>query len=183
MKKNTLIFILGISVAVFSVSCSKEDKVDPNEEELITTVKLSLLEQGTSTPQVVIFKDIDGPGGATPVQFDSIIINSGKSFTASLQFLNESVSPADDITTEVAAEGTDHQIYYEATAIGINVVNLNADLKGLPLGLTSTWNAVGTAGKGKMKITLKHKPGAKAAGDPVSKGETDIEVEFGVRLK
>jgi hypothetical protein len=34
-----------------------------------------------------------------------------------------------------------------------------------------------------MKITLKHKPGAKIAGDPVTKGETDVEVEFNVRLK
>jgi hypothetical protein len=34
-----------------------------------------------------------------------------------------------------------------------------------------------------MKITLKHKPGAKAGGDPVTKGETDIEVVFPVKIQ
>jgi hypothetical protein len=66
--------------------------------------------------------------------------------------------------------------------VAINVSNLNTDSKGLPLGLSSTWQS-GATGTGKMKITLKHKPGTKAAGDPVTKGETDVEVEFNVRVK
>jgi hypothetical protein len=182
MNLRTLRLMAFLAFAVFTASCDKENDVDPNEEELITTLKVSLIEAGTTTPQVFVFKDIDGPGGQAPSQFDSIIINANKSYTASVQFLNESVSPADDITLEVSAEAADHQVYYQATTVVLPATNLNIDGLGLPLGITSTWTA-GAAGKGAMKITLKHKPGTKAANDPVTKGETDIEVEFGVRLK
>lgn len=176
-----LVFLMTV-VSLFSVSCEKDPIEDPNEEELITTVKVFLVEQGTTDPLVITFRDIDGPGGVAPTVFDSIIINANKSYATTIQFLNESVTPADDITAEVAAEADDHQIYYQPTTVSLNATNLNKDSKGLPLGVTSTWTA-GVVAKGKMKLTLKHKPGAKAAGDPVSKGETDVEVEFGVRLK
>lgn len=180
MKKYAL--FLTMSLVLGFASCDKDDDVDPNEEELITTMKVSLLASGATTPQVFTFKDVDGPSGAAPSQFDSIIIDANKSYAASVQFLNESVSPAEDITAEVSAESNDHQLYFASTGAVISVTNLNNDSKGLPLGLTSTWQT-GTAGTGKMKITLKHKPGTKAAGDPVSKGETDVEVEFNVRIK
>jgi hypothetical protein len=178
--KRKLMFLLT-AVSLFSVSCEKDDKEDPNEEELITTVRVSLVEQGTTTTQVFSFRDVDGPGGAAPT-IDSIRINANKSYAATMQFLNESVTPAEDITAEVIAEANDHQIYFEQTGVSLVASNLNNDGRGLPLGVTSTWTA-GGVGIGKMKVTLKHKPGTKAAGDPVSKGETDIEVEFGVRLR
>jgi hypothetical protein len=50
------------------------------------------------------------------------------------------------------------------------------------LGTTSTWTTTGVS-NGTVKITLKHKPGIKAAGDPVSKGETDIEVSFTTKVQ
>jgi hypothetical protein len=179
MKKYALLLTMGFVVAMSS--CKKEDKVDPNEEELITTLKVTLTATGAS-PLVFTFKDADGPTGAPPSVFDSIIVDANKSYAATVQFLNESVTPAEDITAEVSAEGNDHQIYFTPATAAITVNNLNNDSKGLPLGLSSTWQT-GAAGKGSMKITLKHKPGTKAAGDPVSKGETDVEVEFGVRIK
>lgn len=177
---RTMKLIAFLSLAFFVASCDKEDDVDPNEEELITTVKVSLTAAG-GTPQVFAFKDVDGPGGQAPT-LDSIIIDGSKVYSASVQFLNESVSPADDITAEVNAEADDHEVFYEPTVAGLTVTNRNTDTKGLPLGVTSTWNT-GAAGKGTIKITLKHKPGSKASGDPVTKGETDVEVEFGVRVK
>jgi len=180
MKKYALILALGLLWG--AMSCKKDNDVDPNEEELITTLKVSLLPSGSTTPLVFTFRDPDGPGGAAPTVFDSIIVDANRSYAATLQFLNESVSPAEDITAEISAESNDHQIYFQPATVAINVSNLNTDGKGLPLGLTSTWQT-GTAGIGKMKITLKHKPGSKAAGDPVTKGETDVEVEFNARVK
>jgi hypothetical protein len=179
--KRKLMYLMT-AVSLFSVSCEKDDKEDPNEEELITTVRVSLVEQGTTTPQVFTFRDVDGPGGVAPTLFDSIRINANKTYAASIQFLNESVTPAEDITAEVIAEADEHQIYFEPTGVSLVASNLNNDGRGLPLGVTSTWTA-GGVGIGKMKVTLKHKPGTKAANDPVTKGETDVEVEFGVRLR
>ncbi|MFN5937396.1 MAG: hypothetical protein ACK43L_05060 [Sphingobacteriales bacterium] len=182
MKKSRMLamFFLMTSVGLIT-SCGKDDH-DHDEEELITSVNVVVTETGTTNVQTFSFKDSDGPGGLAPTKFDSIILNANKSYAVSLEFLNESTSPAENITTEIKAEANDHQLYFQPTGVALNVSNLDADSKGLPLGLTSTWTA-GAPGNGSIKITLKHKPAAKAAGDPVTKGETDVELDFGVRLR
>jgi hypothetical protein len=169
-------------MSVVSPSCSKDDNGDGNEEELITTLRVTMVETGAAGSSTFTFRDVDGPGGQAPTVFDSIVVNAGRNYTVTLQFLNESVSPADDITTEVLAEANDHQVFFAPTGVSITTLNLNKDGNGLDLGTTSTWNT-GATGTGTMRITLKHKPGTKAAGDPVSKGDTDVEVDFPVRLK
>lgn len=182
--KNLFKGILAITaVLVLSLSCSKDDDgEDINEEELITTLRVTTIESGSGTTSTFTFRDPDGPGGAAPTLFDSIILNAGRNYSVTLQFLNESVSPADDITLEVEAEADDHQVYCTSTGASITTLNQNLDGIGLPLGTECTWNT-GATGTGTIKITLKHKPGTKSAGDTVSKGETDVEVEFPVRLK
>jgi hypothetical protein len=183
MKKNLFSGIaLFLLTALAGVSCSKDDDETGNEEELITTLKVTMVETGTGTTSTFTFRDVDGPGGNPPGSFDSIVVNANRNYTVSLQFLNESVSPAEDITVEVEEEDVDHQVYYTPAAVSITALNLNLDANGLPLGTEATWNT-GAAGKGTMTITLKHKPGTKASGDLVSKGETDVEVAFPVRLK
>lgn len=162
-------------------ACAKPD-THGTEEELITTVNVTLTELGSTNVQTFSFKDADGPGGLAPTKFDSILLNTNKAYTVSLQFLNESTSPATDITNEIKAEGVDHQIYIQPTGVSLTANNFDVDAKGLPLGLTSTW-AAGAVGKGTIRVTLKHKPDAKVAGDPVTKGETDIEIDFPARIK
>lgn len=174
----SLVLCLGMA---FLASCEKEHN-DHNEEELITTVSIVLTEQGTANPQTFTFRDADGPGGLAPSKFDSIVINANRSYMASVKFLNESVTPAEDLTLEVKAEGDDHEVFFSSTGVSLTVSNRDLDSKGLPLGLSSTWLA-GAPGVGKLKVVLKHKPGAKAANDPVTKGETDVELEFNVRMK
>jgi hypothetical protein len=184
MKKPLFKWMMTVTLFSFVIaSCGKDDD-EPgtgNEEELITTLEVNATETGTSNVSQFIFRDIDGPGGANPNRFDSIVLKANRNYAISLRFLNESVSPAENITAEVVAEANDHQVYYEPATITVTALNLNPDGVGLPLGTTCAWNT-GVAGKGSLKITLKHKPGVKQAGDPVSKGETDIEVNFGVRL-
>jgi hypothetical protein len=183
MKKpflNWMILILLLSV--FSVSCSKDEEDMGNEEELITTLRLTLRETGSATVKVFEFKDPDGTGGNPPTKFDPIILSPSKNYTCTIDVLNESVTPAVDITTEIIAESDDHQFYFEPAGVNINVLNLDTDTNGLPLGVSSTWNT-GAISNGTLKITLKHKPGAKATGDLVSKGETDIEVNFTAQVQ
>jgi len=184
MKKYiSLNSCLLLLLVILLVSCKKEIIVDPNEEELITTVMIKLTEAGTTVTQTIIFKDADGTGGLPPQQFDSILVNANKQYAAEVKFFNESVDPAIDITAEVLAESEAHQLYFQPILAAIVVSNLSVDPLGLPVGLTSTWT-VGAKGSGSITITLKHKPGGiKAAGDPITKGETDVEVAFGVRIK
>jgi hypothetical protein len=182
MRKKNLYFTLAFLMMLSIVGC-KKDPVDPNESELITTVRVKLTEKSSGAQSLFEFKDLDGVGGAAPSKFDEIILAKGKVYDCAIQLLNESKTPADDITLEVTAEGIDHQIYLTASNALVAVSNLNNDAKGLPLGVTSTWTAAAAAGTGTFNVTLKHKPGVKAAGDPVSKGETDIAIDFKLSVK
>lgn len=183
MQKTFLNWMMVIILlSVFSVSCSKVDDEMGNEEELITTLRLTLRETGTATVKVFEFKDPDGAGGNPPTKFDPIILSPSKNYTCTIDVLNESVTPAVDITAEIIAESDDHQFYFEPAGVNINVINLDTDTQGLPLGVSSTWNT-GASSNGTLKVTLKHKPGSKASGDLVSKGETDIEVNFTAQVQ
>ena len=77
MKKMNLHLVALFFVLVSVVSC-KKDPVDPNESELITTVKVKLTEKVSGVQTVFEFKDLDGVGGAAPSKFDEIILTKGK---------------------------------------------------------------------------------------------------------
>jgi hypothetical protein len=181
MKKNVLFSaVLLFSVVVLN-SCKKDPVVDPNEGELITTVRLKLSNtlSGSAVPLIFEFKDLDGEGGAAPVKFDDIVLQKNIPYICEVTVLNESVSPADDITKEIKAEANDHQFYYVPSNPSLlSVSNYDTDTQGLPLGLSSFWVTGINPGSGTVKIVLKHKPGTKAANDIITKGETDIELDF-----
>lgn len=180
MKKNLSALMIAFLLIAGFVSCKKE-KIDPNEGELITTLRLKFTNQlaGSAVPLVYEFKDLDGDGGAAPVKFDSIILGKNIPYICEISVLNESVSPADDITKEIVAEADDHQFYFTPSPGAlVTVSQLNTDSKQLPLGTTSFWSTAFNAGRGTINVTLKHKPGTKAANDPISKGDTDISIDF-----
>lgn len=181
MKKINVQFLIFAVVVLFLNSCKKDNVVDPNEGELITTVRLKLTNTLSSSiaPLVYEFKDLDGEGGAAPVKFDDIVLQKNIPYICEVFVLNESVNPADDITSEIKTEASDHQFYYvPSSASLLSVSNYDTDTQGLPLGLSSFWVTGLNPGTGTVKIVLKHKPGTKAANDPITKGETDIELDF-----
>lgn len=163
-------------------SCLKENIENPNEEELITTVGVRLIDQKSQEQSIYLFRDLDGTGGLAPQQFDTIKLKSSSIYDMQIILGNESVAPVDDIKNEVEAESNDHQLYYEPIGISLQITQLNKDDKGYDLGTTSKWE-VGSAGKGSVRITLKHKPGFKTSNDSIDVGETDIEIEFPVIIQ
>ncbi len=176
-------FILPLFAVTTLITSCKKDTDEPNEEELITTVTLTFTEVGgAGATSTFIFRDLDGDGGAAPTVFNDIVLAPSKTYNMSITLTNEAKSPAEDITAEVGAEAGDHQFYFAPTGANVTITNLNNDSGGLPLGLTSTWTT-GALSNGTVKITLKHKPGIKAAGDPVTKGDTDIELNWNVRVQ
>ena len=62
MKKT----LLMLSFALFLGACG-EDPVAPNEEELITTLNLTLTPVAGGAAVVLTFQDLDGEGGNDPV--------------------------------------------------------------------------------------------------------------------
>lgn len=181
-----LAFALLMSSALFT-ACKKNDAVEDNDEELITTMKLSFVPVGGGTTLTYQFDDSDGPGGAAATQ-DEIVLAPSKTYNVTVQLLNKTVIPVTDITTEVAAEADAHRFYYAPTAgSNITVSGLNNDANGVPLGITSTWTT-GAVATGKLKITLRHYPGTppgKATADAVDspKSGTDIEVDFNTKIQ
>ncbi len=183
MKKHTHVYLFALALlAVLFPSCLKENLEEENEEEVITTLQLTFVPDGGGNNLVYTFDDPDGPGGAVPTQ-DSIILAPNKVYNVTLQLLNKTLTPPEDITEEVAAEPEAHRFYYIAGAgSNIAVANLDNDPDGLPLGISSTWTT-SAAATGTMKVVLRHYPGNppdKAMNDAVNspKSSTDVEIDF-----
>ena len=189
MKTTKILSVILILITVFA-GCKKDPVTPPNEEELITSLILSLQKQGSLIVQNFIFNDPDGSGGITAT-IDSIIIDQAAIYSAKITLLNTQVTPADTISNEVLEEGKNHQFFYQSTPdnvlSGFTYAGDN-DADGNPIGLDfefATWN---TGGSGNLRITLRHQPNKDGAGVVAgditnANGETDIEVEFPVRLK
>ena len=83
----------------------------------------------------------------------------------------------------IREEKDEHELYYEnKEGLNLSYTIIDKDSKGRNLGLESDWKIQNTD-DGKVKITLKHKPGSKGDNDLVTKGETDIQVEFPVKVE
>lgn len=177
LKTTFVILMTGLLIS----SCEK-DTAEENPEEVITTMKLTLVPVGGGTTLTYQFDDPDGPGGTAPTQ-DEIVLAPSKTYNVSIQLLNKTVTPAEDITTEVKEEADAHRFYYEnSPGSSISITGLDNDPNGVPLGVTSTWTT-GVAANGSLKVTLRHYPAVppnKAMADLVnsSKSNTDVEVVF-----
>jgi hypothetical protein len=186
-RKISFAMMAFLASGVLFSSCDKDDVVEANEEEVITTMRLTLTPVGGGSVLTYQFDDPDGPGGANPTK-DDIVLAPSKVYNVSVQLLNKTVTPAEDITEEVDEESEAHRFYYEVAAgSNITVNGLDTDTNGVPLGILSTWTTT-TAATGKLKVTLRHYPGNppnKAIADPVNstKSSTDIEVEFNTRVQ
>ena len=179
----TILFIFTLS-SLF-LSCKKDDDkpsnpTDPNEEEVITTLKLLFTDSAVVSPNVTAtFRDLDGDGGNPPSVFDTIKLEANKTYLLEILLLNESVTPTDTISHEIAAEDDDHMFFFLHSGVNISTTYLDFDSNGLPLGLNTKWYT-GIASSGTSKITLKHQPGIKDGTQ--APGETDVEVTFQSRV-
>ena len=178
MNNKIFLFSAIFMVTITFVGCKKDPVASPNDEELITTLRITLTEKISQTQSVFEFKDLDGEGGQAPSRFDTIVLDKGSEYTSTLELLNESADPIDNITAEILEEGEDHEIFLSATNSLVTFSDLSKDINNLPLGLSSTWATSGINGNGTLTITLKHKPGTKASGDLVTKGDTDVSIDF-----
>ncbi len=189
MKKIVKNTILLLILALLAFACKKKDDPKPsdpkdtNEEELITTLKLILTEDGTSNVSVFQFADLDGPGGNAPVQ-DNIVLEAGKLYHGEIILLDQTKTPADTISHEVEEEADEHQFFFTVNGADLTVTYTDYDSHGVPLGLLPQLTT-GAAGSGTLKVTLKHQPEVKptSGNGDITKGETDIEVTFNVTIQ
>jgi len=184
MKIKVLYFL--IAAAFFACKDDEpEVPVIPNEEEVITTVRYTLTPANGGDAKVFQFQDLDGDGGNVPI-VTADTVDADSTYSGSIEFLNELVTPADNITMEVLEEGDEHQVFYQKVS-GDFVISYNdQDKNGNPIGLSTTFESKTTGGS--LTIVLRHEPSKNAAlvssGDITNAGgETDIEVVFPVNVR
>ena len=176
-RASTLTY-LALVTLIFTFNACK-DQVDtppnPNEEELITTVELTFINENNSSDVLVFkFADPDGDGGNAPTITDSIVLAANSSYNLAVRFLDESKSPVEDITTEIVAEAIDHLICY-TTPGDLMITILDKDANNLNLGLAATVKTQAVENTS-LTIRLMHQPNQKNGN--CDSGETDVEVTF-----
>lgn len=186
--KNLKLIALLVIPSLFSISCSNDDNpAAVNEEEVITTVRVTLVGGGETI--ILESRDLDGDGPNAPVltPIGGGILVAGTTYTGSTTFLNELESPAEDITEEVEEEGLDHQVFYQlASTLGTVTYN-DMDENGDPIGLEFTLVAGTSGSTGTLTVTLRHQPNKSASGVADgditnAEGNTDAAVTFSVAV-
>lgn len=190
MKFNKFIpAVLILAIILFSAACKKEkdDPIIPNEEELITSLYLTLIDSLSNDTIELSFVDLDGDGGDPPI-VNTENLNSNTSYQGYLFILNESSTPPINISVEVEEEAEEHQVFYESVG-GLDLVSMyqDEDANGNPLGINMGF-VTSSSSNGSLIITLRHEPDKFAEG--VSEGdianaggETDIQVTFDIEIQ
>lgn len=163
-------------------SCKPDDPPNPNEEELITKVQLAFVDDVDSNNTFsAIYSDIDGAGGAGPTRFDTIRMDSGKTYEVTVGLYDESDGGnVIDVTAAVRSEASEHLFCFTPTDANVQVVITDSDGT-YPIGIESRWSAA-AAGSGTMRVELRHQPNGEKDGT-CAPGATDVQIDFPVIVR
>ncbi len=178
--------VILVLISLFFCACDPDEPEIPVEPEVITTLNYTLTPSGGAPPVMLSFQDLDGDGGTAP-SITGGIFAANQTYSGTIELLNESVDPADNITMEIEAEDDEHQFFYQTTVSDLSIAYTDQDDNGDPIGLTTTLTT-GDVGSGSITIILRHQPDKSASGVSVGDisnagGETDIEVTFPVSVQ
>ncbi|MGK0325292.1 MAG: hypothetical protein ACJA2M_001611 [Polaribacter sp.] len=176
-----LIALLFISSILLSSCSDNHDDDHDHEEELITTVTYTL----SNGADIVTLKFQDLTGGSIEdATYDvSGPLTANTTYTGSIQLLNETESPAEDITEEVQEEADEHEFFYASSVAGVSITKTDMDANGNPIGIETSL-AAGNASTGTLTIILKHEPTKPNNGSSAEAGgSTDVEVTFLIEVQ
>lgn len=181
LKYISLLFIAGTLITACS---SDDDSPEPvNEEEVITTLTATLTPAGGGTAITLQQQDLDGDGPNAPTITVSGNLAAGVTYNGSIVLLNETETPAEDITEEVEEEDDEHQFFYTiGGGLDATTAYSNFDGNNNPLGTEFTLTA-GAASTGTLTFTLRHEPTKPNTGLADAGGETDIIATFNVTIQ
>ncbi len=186
MKTKTNKWIALILAAGFIISSCSSDDDNPtpvNEEEVITTMTITLVPEGEGATVTLQSRDLDGDGPNPPVITVSGPLAGNTAYAGSIVLLNETVSPPEDITEEVAEEADEHQFFFSSTGAISSISYEDADGDGNPLGIEFSIATL-TAGPATLSITLRHEPKKPNDGTLADAGgETDIAQTFNLLVQ
>ena len=182
--KNLKSLAAAIFATLLFVSCSNDDTPEQiNEEEVITTMTVTLAPNGGGSPITLQTRDLDGDGPNAPEVTVSGNLATGVTYNGTIVLLNETESPAENITEEVEAESLVHQFFYTSGG-GLDVTTEygNFDSNQNPLG-TEFMLTAGAASSGTLTFTMRHEPVKPNTGLGDAGGETDISASFNLTIE
>jgi hypothetical protein len=177
-----LLGLTGISLAL--ASCDPANPNNPNDQEVITSLKITAT--GLTDTTEFAYSDPDGNGGAAPT-IDTAFLSPSSSYHIQLELLDETKNPVDTITYEIAGESDVHQFFFSFTGVNLTSIYDDVDVNGKPVGLSNVWTTAANS-VGSVMVTLRHQPDKNgvgvSSGDITNAGgETDIEVTFPVVIQ
>ena len=180
--KNLKFLTAALVASLLVIGCSKDDPQAVNEEELITTLTVTLQPEDGSTAVILQFRDLDGDGPELPeIQNGNLI--AGTTYRGSIKVENEAEDPAENITEEVEEENLEHQFFYTVGGgLDVTTSGENTDDQGNKLGTTFILEA-GAVSSGTLTFTLRHEPTKPNEGLEDAGGETDISATFEVSVE
>ncbi len=189
MQKIIQSLILFLFPIVFFIACNDDEgntPVTPEEVEGITSLFYTLIPQGSGSPAILSYRDLDGDGGDAP-EITGGILSANETYTGTVELLNEMESPAVNISEAVEEMDEAYQFFFQSTVSGLTIAYNDLDSDGNPIGLSSTLTT-GAAGTGTITIILRHQPNKNGEGVADGNianagGETDIEVTFEVEVQ
>ncbi|GMN08785.1 hypothetical protein MTsPCn9_07590 [Croceitalea sp. MTPC9] len=183
MKTIKYLSIFLIAGLLF-VACSDDDNGNPdpvNEEEVITTMNITLTPEGGGTAITFSYQDLDADG-PNPPTVTAPNLAGNTTYNATIEVLNETESPAEDITVEVEAEDDEHQFIFQIGGSVASATATDQDGNGNPVGLSFDL-VTNTAGAGGLTVTLRHEPTKPNDGTlSGAGGETDIAATFNFNI-
>lgn len=185
-------------VSMFS-ACSDDDPKKENTPELITEVTLTFTPVGGGSVVEAIATDKDGEGVQKLTVDGPIDLETGATYTLTIELINGLVDPTEDeydITAEVREEGHEHMFFFGWTnnVFSDPAGNGNIDTRAddvnytdeddneLPIGLSTSWTAAESSASGTFRVMLKHQPKKKTATSTSATGESDIDLTFTVNV-
>lgn len=169
-----------LSLGLITISCDNDDDnpVAVNEEEVITTMNITLTAAGNTV--TLSSRDLDGDGPNVPEISVSGNLMANQVYAGTIVLLNETESPTEDKTLEIAEEDEEHQFFFNVSGALTGFDYDDEDGNGNPVGLSFILNT-GAAGNGTLQVTLRHEPKKPNDGTLADAGgETDIAQSFNV---
>ena len=192
MKKLVLsIFALGL---IF-VSCSDDDNdsLDDTmvevEEEVITDVEVTLVNDITDEEVVLVFEDADGIGvGENGMVVSGGTLDANSTYTGS--FLITNALEDEDITEEIEEFQDEHQFFFisDDDLASVESEYNDMDSNGYPVGLDFTITTTDAA-TGILRIVLRHEPNKSAEGvsdgdiTNEDSGSSDFDIDFPITVE
>lgn len=162
--KNVKLSILALIAFAGLSSCNNDDDATVvNPEEVITTLTAEFSPVGGGEVVTLTSRDLDADGPNEPVLTVEGDFVTGTTYLGTVSFLNETETPAENVSEEILTEGAEHQIFFQQDGLGAFTYT-DADVNQRPIGLTFSFVASNAPATGLLTITLRHEPVKDAEG-------------------